>query len=556
MRLINFQCFKDSGDIPINPMTIFIGENDSGKTCLFRALDCFFRDKPPGLDIFHQLNGNREINCSIIMIFKVNADERMSREFVVGGKVAVKKEFQIEQNETVQQAVLINRFLYNDEKLNSINELKAPQLKEECKLYNLEYTTAEESKERLFNFVQKNFDSLDKTAKFCSIRWSEISPIMPIFEHYDSSYYTDPRRLIEATLRNVYRTHFNDYDKEGNENLKPEFAVKREAIKKELDKKIQESLKEKVVSKIGKVKNIYGDYSIDFSSGFALSDILVDFGPGSNSINIIGEGSKKRLIMAIMEWDKEIKKQEPHRMVIRGYDEPDSNLHYGAQKEMYYTLRDLASESPLQTQILICTHSISMIDRAPAKYINHIVQKDGISHIEYLMGYEESDIKEFLERISEISGIRNSSLFFERCFVIVEGETEYNALPAIYRKLTGRSLFEDGIVLINLKGNGSWEPFLKLLNKNKQNATVLFLDRDTQQYSDRKITIDKLKQIGFSQEFLNQNVILVGTNEFEDIFSDELIGRDSAIGCYLYILFIYATRGVAKWEKEVQSLDS
>jgi len=37
---------------------------------------------------------------------------------------------------------------------------------------------------------------------------------------------------------------------------------------------------------------------------------------------------------------------------------------------------------------------------------------------------------------------------------------------------------------------------------------------------------------------------------------DGKIGRDSAIGCYLYILFIYATRGVAKWEKEVQSLDS
>jgi len=41
------------------------------------------------------------------------------------------------------------------------------------------------------------------------------------------------------------------------------------------------------------------------------------------------------------------------------------------------------------------------------------------------------------------------------------------------------------------------------------------------------------------------------------VFSKEtVIGRDSAIGCYLYILFIYATRGVAKWEKEVQSLDS
>jgi hypothetical protein len=33
-------------------------------------------------------------------------------------------------------------------------------------------------------------------------------------------------------------------------------------------------------------------------------------------------------------------------------------------------------------------------------------------------------------------------------------------------------------------------------------------------------------------------------------------GREFAIGCYLYSLFTYATRGVAKWAKEVQSLDS
>jgi hypothetical protein len=35
-----------------------------------------------------------------------------------------------------------------------------------------------------------------------------------------------------------------------------------------------------------------------------------------------------------------------------------------------------------------------------------------------------------------------------------------------------------------------------------------------------------------------------------------LFGRESAIGCYLYNLFIHATWGVAKWAKEVQSLDS
>ena len=34
------------------------------------------------------------------------------------------------------------------------------------------------------------------------------------------------------------------------------------------------------------------------------------------------------------------------------------------------------------------------------------------------------------------------------------------------------------------------------------------------------------------------------------------VGRESTIGCYLYNLFLYATWGVAKWAKEVQSLDS
>ena len=40
------------------------------------------------------------------------------------------------------------------------------------------------------------------------------------------------------------------------------------------------------------------------------------------------------------------------------------------------------------------------------------------------------------------------------------------------------------------------------------------------------------------------------------IMTIRIVGRESAIGCYLYNLFIHATWGVAKWAKEVQSLDS
>jgi len=88
--------------------------------------------------------------------------------------------------------------------------------------------------------------------------------------------------------------------------LKEELETKKNEIKNELDRKIQEELKTKVKNIIGKVETIAGDYDIDFAAGFHLSNIVVDFGAGSRSINNIGEGSKKRLFLAIMEWDKEL----------------------------------------------------------------------------------------------------------------------------------------------------------------------------------------------------------------------------------------------------------
>ena len=58
-----------------------------------------------------------------------------------------------------------------------------------------------------------------------------------------------------------------------------------------------------------------------------------------------------------------------------------------------------------------------MIDRAPAKCINHVIidGKTEESFVEYLESEEDSDISDFLNQISEISGIKNSSIFYEKC---------------------------------------------------------------------------------------------------------------------------------------------
>jgi hypothetical protein len=84
---------------------------------------------------------------------------------------------------------------------------------------------------------------------------------------------------------------------------------------------------------------------------------------------------------------------------------------------------------------------------------------------------------------------------------------------------------EDGVVLINLEGNSSWDKILRLFNRNKSKATIMFLDNDTNTDSSvKRITKQSLEQIGIGEDFLD-NIIYVGEKEFEDAFSNEIICR-------------------------------
>lgn len=535
LRLQNFQCFEDSGNIPIHDMTIFIGENDCGKTSILRALNLVFNNVSMDEEIFSDINGNKKKAIIVSMSFQINNSELdlYPRKFIINDGtnnfIKIKKCYGKQLDNRIKQTAIIEQIVLKREEYNRVETLLTDPLREIFEARGIDYpdqggvSARNEAREILQNWIDENFESLEKKGiEWSKLDWSAFSIRFPRFEAYQSSDYASPIRLISNTLSEVYKSFFYDYDEEtGISTLKEEYQILRRDIASDMDKKIEQELKEKVKKIIGKIEKISGRYSINFGTGFTLSDIVVDYGHGERSIDLIGEGTKKRLRLAIMEWDQEIKMVESHNNIIRFYDEPDSSLHYSAQKTMYYLLKSLSERDEMQ--ILINTHSLAMIDRAPPRIINHIQIKDDKSSISILEGSDEDDIRDFLYGISTITGIKNSILFFERCFLIVEGDTEINALPIIYNKLNGKTMSEDGVVIINLENNATWEPFLKLLNKNRSHATLLFLDREIQTNRDRRITPEKLRVIGFDQDFVDENLILVGENEFEDIFSNEHI---------------------------------
>jgi putative ATP-dependent endonuclease of OLD family len=124
-------------------------------------------------------------------------------------------------------------------------------------------------------------------------------------------------------------------------------------------------------------------------------------------------------------------------------------------------------------------------------------------------------------------------MFYERCFLLIEGATEKNALPLIYRKMFGHSPIEDGICIINVESNGAFKEFFKLLSKNRQEICIIFADLDTEASpAGRKLTKEILKASYFDQEFIDNNIfytpsvpIMANGTEFEASFADDILVR-------------------------------
>jgi len=151
--------------------------------------------------------------------------------------------------------------------------------------------------------------------------------------------------------------------------------------------------------------------------------------------------------------------------------------------------------------------------------------ENGKTSVEKLNTFNDDSVENFLSELARELGITNSLMFYEDCFILVEGETEENALPLFYRILYGHSLLEDGINIINVRGKGAFKEFLKLLSHNKQELSVFFMDNDCSDDDEDAMTEQVLKDCGFPNEFCEERIIMVGDKEFEDLFSFSILAK-------------------------------
>ena len=512
MAIAGFRSVRELPELDLGSPTVLAGHNDAGKSAIIHAI-LFLLDGYPLNTSDRTLVSSPDGTVSPSLD---GAIERVSETYVAGtfrldGKEA--EEFgpsplQVRRiARTDAKPVLeVLRSVPEDTRLRDLETLGVPQLEDRLKTLGLDLAKGKKAE-----YVERL-----ETAAAAAPQVNEwvgadaaLGKALPLGRRFDATSAVDAEVAIKDTLNTAYRTHLTSDVLQGS-------VRKIEEDLETLLVKDADEIRQHIMEKVRDIGDVQIKPSVSFTSanGLKSTDITVTNPAGENiNLQLSGAGRARRVALAIWEYNATLLAQSGEDVVLL-YDEPDTHLDYGHQRELM-TLIHEQTKNPKVT-VVIASHSMNLIDGTDISDVVHVKHEQNRTVIERLA--DDSAVGSHLGAIAASVGLRNTVLLHERLFVGVEGESEARALPVLFKLATGRHLESCGIAIWPCGNNEGARHFAGFLHEHGRNV-VFLVDEDSKANAKHVFSPQKLLNAGLDPE--KQCMYLGDPDEIEDIFSDE-----------------------------------
>lgn len=504
VRIHGFRGLKNI-EVELQKTTILTGMNNAGKTSFLKALQLALGNRQfLSQDDFY-IEGNSVHNEIIIDILIIPVDEE--------GKQI--KEFSDEWSEVFTESKM--RFYNNDfacVPLRTVVSSDSVANTIKTKQYILEtwidFTFGEEPKKNWYELDYKNN---------ISFKFDE----MPFF-------YMDAKRdiLEDIKLKSSYIGKMLSNIEYSEDDIK-EIEDKLEELNQTAVEKsdiltiVKESLLElnsAMNSQSGGVELTPFTKKIrDLNKG-----LNINYGDGNDSFLMEYHGMGTRswssllTLKAFIElFKRNSQKNDMVFFPIVALEEPEAHLHPNAQKTLYSQIDTIVGQK------IISTHSPYIASMGKLNEIINFYKNENTVSVgkidTSLFGSE--DMRKIERQVINTRG----EIFFSKCIVLFEGETEEQALPIFFEKYFGKNHIELGVDFVGVGGYGNYLPFVRFA-ENLQIPWFIFSDNDKNGTVKKSVK----KQFIDSQCEKQQNkcvIFLDDTFDFEkqlidDGFQDEI----------------------------------
>ncbi|MEV5989215.1 hypothetical protein AB0L85_30210 [Streptomyces sp. NPDC052051] len=331
-----------------------------------------------------------------------------------------------------------------------------------------------------------------------------------------------PDDAVRTALSSCYETYLEDETLQGRvREIETEITQRLEKEADSLCQHIREHCREFV--------GVQVKPEVSFKGGFKRAPLEVSKADGEPvDLTRSGQGSNRRIALAVWEWTSNLLENselaaageenhaEPTQTIVV-YDEPDTHLDYRHQRTVMDIIRKQCALP--HVSVVVATHSMNLIDGVDIADVVHLrLSGSGRTIVERLTDESHEGIDFHLGQIASAVGLRNSVLLHERCFLAVEGPTEQQCLPLLFRLSQGLSLQAAGIALWACGNNEGALHLAGYLVKNRR-TVMLMVDADSR--TNKHFRKERLIKAGLN---LDTQVTWIGEaagfNELEELFTD------------------------------------
>lgn len=504
MKLVSFKAQNyrslKNFELDFRQFLVIIGENNSGKSTIFRALDLFLGSTVKGVSDTSFYNHDISLPITLTACFDSlsRREEEKLKPWMVDGKLTVKKEYKTVSGRTqVTYYALISapreKWLkddyadYNDRTIVSplpISEFIPPTGRITRDIY----------KNAVSGYLKKYGDSVEfsieeheNPAGYKQVLDSYLPELylVPAVRDVSEEIKTNSSALLGKLVGLLSRKVMNSNPK--FEDLQKAISDLTDIIDgktpghklqeiKDLENKLETALSDWGVGVEIHIKS--PDFSALLQSGM---QVTLDDGL-STSIEDKGNGLQRSLIFALMRVWTEISRAEENnsdadlleRSTMFAFEEPELFLHPQISRVTYEALKELSKIY----QISLCTHSAHFVNLEDYKDIV-VIRKS--SQMEGTISYRASEelfdgsaeIKQRFNMIQFFNPDR-SEVFFAKRVALVEGATEKALLPLLARRL---GKFDHRISIIDCGGKHNIILYMRVLNSFKI-PTISLYDED------------------------------------------------------------------------------
>ncbi|MBW2984067.1 AAA family ATPase [Candidatus Woesearchaeota archaeon] len=501
----NYRSLKSTPKIRIDNLSVFIGENNSGKSNLINAIKIALKNENVQVGDFYKKDKDILIEFEI-KNFKAEEKE-VFQDFLnihdgeefLNLRIKISNIKEEDGTYTPNKPILqVQTKIPHDPLLKSVIENSsdrnlARQVKEDGRFNDLIEDTSSFLKEDAIKVVRRYIKTklsegeydLDYVDFPLARQLYDLMPkflFIPAVKGADEELKGGKDSTFNSILNDIFNTICSDEkcSKEVGEDRRKRDKIQKlcrtiqsyfnnQTDKLNVIKKLEKDLSDSLSEHICKTKVNFDFSTPSFEDILSLPDTFIDDGC-KTTVERKGHGLQRALILAILKlYVNYLKEGQEGEHFFIGIEEPEIYLHPHSQRKMFDILKSLSSSN----QVFITTHSAVLVNKmSNPENIIKLSKIDKESLIKQLK--KDYFIPDELFKIEKNLTAGNSEMFFSRKTIFVEGDTEKFALPLFAKKL-GIDFDEKGISVVSTGSGNNFEPFLKLVIEDGFNIPHLIM---------------------------------------------------------------------------------